>query len=165
MTPARQGPTRTADRGHEALGHTADARIRAWAPRLAALYEEAAAALGALTVAARPGISATAWLDVEVTADDLERLAYAWLNELIGLAEIEHGGIVAASVDHLRGAGADATDDVASRGPWHLVGRMGIHPFDELDVRALRQAKAATLHGLRVESGPGGWVLEAVLDM
>lgn len=160
MTHARPGPTRTAGRGHEAVGHTADARIRAWAPSLAALYEEAAGAVADLTVATRPGTGATAWLDVDVTADDLERLAFAWLNELIGLAEVERGGIVAASVVGLRGSRR-----TAAVGPWHLIGRVGIHPFDEFDVRALRQAKAATLHGLRVESGPDGWVLVAVLDM
>lgn len=129
------------------------------------LYEEAAAALAGLTVAARPGISATEWLDVDVTADDLELLAYAWLNELIGLAEVERGGIVAGSVVELRSGEGDAAGDAAISASWHLAGRIGIHPFDELDVRALRQVKAATLHGLRVQSGPEGWLLEAVLDM
>jgi SHS2 domain-containing protein len=168
VTRARPGPTRTAERGHEAVGHTADARIRAWAPSLALLYEEAAAALAGLTAAVRPGTSATAWLDVEVTSDDLERLAYAWLNELIGLADVECAGIVASSVVGLwsgRGGAGDAAEEAAISASWHLVGRIGIHPFDELDVRALRQVKAATMHGLRVQSGPEGWLLEAVLDM
>jgi len=160
VTHARPGRTRTADRGHEAVGHTADARIRAWAPSLAALLEEAAAALAGLTVDAVPGTPVTAWLDVDVSAADLERLAYAWLNELIGLAEVERGGIVAATVVGLHGGG-----DSSAVAPWRLIGRVGLHPFDASAVHALREVKAATLHGLRVGSRPGGWSLVAVLDL
>lgn len=160
MTRVRPGPTRTAARGHEVIGHTADARIRAWAPNLATLYEEAAAALAGLMSAAAPGIAATAWLEVDVAADDLERLAYAWLNELIGLAEVERGGIVATDVVELHGGAGTTTAP-----PWRLHGRVGLHPFDGSRVHALRQIKAATLHGLRVESGAEGWSLDAVLDM
>jgi SHS2 domain-containing protein len=160
VTPGRPRLAGADDRGHEVVGHTADARIRAWAPGLAALFEEAAAALADLTVAAVPGTAVTAWLDVDVSADDLERLAYGWLNELIGLAEVERGGILAAEVETLQGGGHGVA--VA---PWHLGGRAGLHPFDESEVHALRQVKAATLHGLRVWSRPQGWSLVAVLDV
>jgi SHS2 domain-containing protein len=168
VTPGRPRLAGADDRGHEVIGHTADARIRAWGPTLAALFEEAAAALADLTVAAVPGAAVTAWLDVDVSADDLERLAWAWLNELIGLCEVERAGILATEVVTLHGGGGggggSGSDGVAVA-PWHLGGRAGLHPFDESEVHALRQVKAATLHGLRVWSRPQGWSLVAVLDV
>jgi len=141
-------------RGHEAIPHTADVGIRATASDLAGLFEEAAQAVAeiAADVQAR-AISApeSAGESVELAAADLPALAFAWLNELIGLLDI-HGPLVRADV---------ATVEALPDGGWRLRGRAafggGARP--RLDI------KSATYHGLVVERISGGWRLTAYLDI
>jgi SHS2 domain-containing protein len=161
-------------RGHRSEGHTADAAVCAWASSLPALFEEAAMALVDLADVVPPGTQATEWHDVEVRADDLDGLAFAWLNELIGLIEVAHHAIVATAVGVIGDAtvieeSAPVSSPLVVRatpGPaaWCLVGRVGLHAYDDV-VQALRHVKAATFHGLRVTQAPAGWSLHAVVDL
>lgn len=147
-------------RRHEVVDHTADARIRARASTLAGLFEEAAAALSTLTVEITPDAADPEWVEVEVEGHDLEHLAFAWLNELIALAEVRRQAIASAHVVELR-----EIDRGATHPAWRLCGRVGFRVFDPERVRTLRQAKAATLHGLDVRQGPDDWHLVAVVDV
>lgn len=147
-----------AARGHRSEGHTADAALHAWAPHLPALFEEAAAALAEIAAVVPAGAPARDQLVVEVRAADLEGLVFAWLNELIGLAEVGHGALGAATIETVETSGSQP-------GAWRLVGRVALHDYEGVGVRALRHVKAATFHGLRVRQEPGGWSLRTVVDI
>jgi len=145
---------------HRALPHTADAGFMAAASDLPALFREAATALSELSADVSPGVPASVWHAVELEADDLPALAYAWLNELIALGDIHHGAVVATSVRQVDGpAGDDAV------GKWSLRGRVGLRPYIDGGVRARREPKSATYHGLALERSDGCWTLRAYLDL
>lgn len=142
------------ERHHEAIPHTADVGIRATGPDLPAVFEEAAAAVAEIAADAgsgAPGDAMPAGEDVELDAADLPGLAFAWLNELIGLADI-HGPLVRAEVVRVE---ADRERD------WRLRGRatFGGAAIARLDI------KSATYHGLVVERVDGGWRMTAYLDV
>jgi tRNA nucleotidyltransferase (CCA-adding enzyme) len=140
-------------RGHETLPHTADVGIRAVGPDLPALFEEAALAVGAIAADPGPGVAEApiAVETVELDGADLPALAFAWLNELIGLVDI-NGPLVRAEVR--------VVEPVAGGG-WRLRGlaAFGGTAAARLDI------KSATYHGLTVEPVPGGWRLTAYLDI
>lgn len=151
MTDAR---SRTATGWHEAVDHTADVGLRAGAPDLPAVLIEAARALAELAADVDPR-APTREEPVRVRAADPVGLAYAWLNELIGLAEVEGAALVEATVTRLE-HGADG---------WTLDARVRLAPFDEDRVRPRVGVKAATYHRLRVEETAEGWELDAYLDV
>jgi SHS2 domain-containing protein len=158
--------------------HTADAGIRAVAADLPTLFEEAAAALAELTTDHDLGLAPSIWRPIVIRADDLGALAFAWLNELVSLADVHRAAIVVASVDRLeqrpgrpgssRGEGrarAPLPTEAQGSGTWRLAGRLGLHPFGALGVRPRCQVKSATYHGLSIERTEAGWVMQAVLDV
>jgi SHS2 domain-containing protein len=146
-------------RQHRLLPHTADAGLEATAPDLSALFEEAGCALAEVAADLLPGAAAAAWEDIVVSAGDLPALAYAWLNELVALAEVRHAALVAVSVDGVDGP----LDDRA--GGWRLRGRIGLSPLGDPGVRSRHQVKSATFHGLVVQRAGDGWILRAYLDL
>jgi SHS2 domain-containing protein len=150
----------TAGRRHRALPHTADAGFTATAPSLPQLFEESAAALSDLTTSRGRGVEASSWEQVVLDADDLPGLAFAWLNELIALADIHRAAIVATAIDRLEVRGASAED-----GRWHLESRVGLRATSEPGVRVLRQLKSATYHGLTVEGRGTRWTMRAYVDV
>lgn len=153
----RVGPGRP-ERGHVLADHTADARIHAWASTLAELFEEAALALCRLSAEVEPGAQ-TSWATVELQAGDPDGLAFAWLNELIGLAELERRAVASTHVavtERPVGKGA---------GGWRLRARVGLADYAPGGTRALRHVKAATMHGLHVRQQAHGWSIEAVVDI
>ncbi len=147
-------------RGHDLLPHTADVGLGVDAADLPGLFEEAASALTDLLADVAPHVEASTWKAITLEAHDLPGLAYAWLNELIALGDIHHGAVVTAMVERLDGPAQDDAD-----GSWHLVGRAGIRAYGDPGVRALRQAKSATYHGLLVERRGDGWTMRAYLDV
>ncbi len=138
---------------HELLAHTADAGLTAVGPTLAGVLEEAAAALAELAADTQGAESAVVPTG-RIAARDLPALAFAWLNELLGLAESRDAALVRATV--LR---AVETDD-----GWEVEGRAYVAPYGG-EVRARRQVKAVTFHRLSVEEGPDGWTLTAYVDL
>ncbi len=91
---------------------------------------------------------------VELSAPDLVGLAFAWLNECIGLVD------VAGAIDGCRVFAVEETPEgVRLRASLDLV------PFDGVRVRRRADVKSATYHGLAVEPTPGGWRLTAYLDI
>ncbi|HET6379949.1 MAG TPA: archease [candidate division Zixibacteria bacterium] len=141
------------DRGHVATQHTADVGLRAWASDRRTLFEEAAAGLAAISADVDPEAAREA-VPVETDGDDLEQLAFTWLNELIGLAEDRRQALCRAEV-------AELDQDEA----WRLRARAWFAPYDGSRVRPRLQVKAATMHGLQVEELPDRWELEAYLDV
>lgn len=146
------------DRGHEIGDHTADARIHAWAPSLSELFEEAALALSRLSAEVKAG-ARTSWSEVELQARDPDGLAFAWLNELIAMAELERRAIAATH--------AAVTERPVEDGPagWRLRARVGLVDYAPGGTQALRHVKAATMHELHVRQWAHGWSIEAVVDV
>jgi SHS2 domain-containing protein len=153
-------PCAGASRRHASLPHTADAGFTAEASTLPELLEEAAVALAALTEDLAPDAEATIHEEIRLAADDLVGLAYAWLNELIAVADIHHGAIVTTSVERVVG---DAEGTSTPR--WRLRGRVGLRGHGESGVRIRGQVKSATYHGLKVEHDGGCWTMQAYVDM
>lgn len=147
-------------RRHRALPHTADAGFVAAASVLPELFEEAGTSLAELAADVAPGVEASRWEDVFLEADDLTGLAYAWLNELIALADVHHSAVVATRVEQL-----DGPEAVDATGPWRLRGRVGLSARGQPEVRFLRQPKAATYHRLVVERKGLCWTMRAYVDL
>ena len=141
-------------RGHEFLPHTADAGLRAWAPDLPALFEEAAAALGELSADVAPHAPSGIAQRIDLAAGDLPGLAFGWLGELIGLVDVR-GAIAGTSVDELAREG----------GQWRLQAWVTLLPFGGATVRRRADVKAPTYHRLAVEQTEGGWSMTAYLDI
>jgi SHS2 domain-containing protein len=145
---------------HVALPHTADAGFMAAASDLPALFQESAVALAEIAAEIAPGTEASIGHDVSLEADDLPSLAYAWLNELIALADINHAAVVSTRV---MGVDSHAADKAV--GSWSLRARVGLRPYAAGGVRVLREPKSATYHGLVVERTGACWTLRAYLDL
>ena len=161
----------TARRGHEILAHTADAGLCARAPDLPSLFEEAAAALGELAADVDPAEPADE-IRVELVALDLVGLAYAWLNELIGLADVRAAAIGRSRVDSVEvepgdrpGKGPGEAGERPGEGSVVLRAIVDLVPCGR-GARPRLDVKSATYHGLTVEPDPGGgWTLTAYLDV
>lgn len=145
---------------HGALPHTADAGFTAAASDLPGLFHEAATALTEMASDVAPGVPVSVWHDAEVEADDLPGLAYAWLNELIALADIHHAAVVST---HVIGVDGPAASEAA--GSWSLRARVGLRPYAAGGVWARSQPKSATYHGLGVRRTGACWTLRAYLDL
>jgi SHS2 domain-containing protein len=161
-------------RGREILPHTADTGLRAWAPDLPGLFEEAAAAVaeiaaeiptdtavgapGGRTGGGAPGGGTAAGAGearIALDAPDLVGLAFAWLNELVGLADVRHAAFAATSVQRV---------DVADGG-CRIEARAWFMDRAAPGVRLRHDVKSATYHGLVVEREGGTWSLTAYLDI
>jgi SHS2 domain-containing protein len=94
---------------------------------------------------------------VEIEADDLVGLAFAWLNELIGLAQARGEAVSRTEVS--------AVEETATG--WRLRARAVFEPYtdDGGAARARLDVKSATFHRLEVGPADGGWVLTAYLDV
>jgi SHS2 domain-containing protein len=158
----RRGTSRPArpERGREILPHTADTGLRAWAPDLPGLFEEAAAALGEIAAGSDVAdVAATtaepADVRVAVEAPDLAGLAFAWLNELIGLADVHHAALAGTTVGRVDHASRGCALDAVAR----YVDRAAP------GVRLRHDVKSATFHGLTVRRTGRTWSMVAYLDI
>ena len=143
VTPSHSTGTGAA---HAFEEHTGEVRVRIEAPALPELFDEAGRTLAELMGSASPGPDDPTEL-VTVEANDLDALLVAWLDELIFRAETS-GRIY---------------NDVRVReiGPRGLTAEIrGGRPFETRTA-----VKAATLHGLRISTGPSGYMARVVLDV
>ena len=154
------GARRARTVAHGAMPHTADTGVRAAAPSLAVLFEEAAIALAEIAADVAPGVDASISHDVVVEANDLPALAYAWLNELIALADVHHAAVVDTDV-----IGVDGPATTGAAGQWTLRARVGLRQYAAGGVRVRSQPKSATFHGLVVRRIGAWWTLRAYLDL
>jgi tRNA nucleotidyltransferase (CCA-adding enzyme) len=143
-------------RGHETLPHTADVGLRGWGPTREAAFEEAAVALGELTAEIRADKRRvrSRTEQVEIEARDAIGLAYAWLNELVGLIDVR-GAVSEPTVEVIEGA----------EGSWRLRGSVGLVLFDGNRVRRRADVKSATYHRLSIAEDAGTWTMTAYLDV
>jgi SHS2 domain-containing protein len=171
VTASRNRPSSrpTGGRGsHEALPHTADVGFRASAQDLAALFEEAAAALAELAADVASDARRTSSARIELRAEDLGGLAFAWLNELIGLSDAGRGPLAATAVERIsavRPASSGATPPGDPAVGWSLVARAWFARADHDRVRPRLDIKSATFHRLSVKRSRAGWSLVAYLDV
>ena len=132
---------------HEILDHVGELKLRLRADSFADLAAEAGGALGALYLrGVMPGPSG-AWREVEVQAPDRGALLVDWLNELIFLAE--------------RDRWVPVEFDVREASETLIRARVRGAAVTE----APAVVKAATLHGLRLESTGPGLEAEITLDV
>ena len=157
---------RPSPRRHELVGHTADIGLTAAAADLPSLFEEAASALAEasadvdarLAEARRRG--AERGESIELDAGDPVALAYAWLNELIGLAQARGEALARTAVT--------VVEPVAAGDAWRLVGRAWFVPFAAGEgggARARLDVKSATFHRLAVDRDGPSWRMTAYLDV
>jgi len=144
-------------RGHEAIAHTADVGLRATGPDLAALFEEAAAALADLMADVSREATASSEELVRLEAPDIEALAFGWLNELVSLADARRAAVVASTVERI--------DRSSPAAPWVLGAQVRLASLGDPGVRPRLGVKSATYHRLAVEAVPDGWAMTAYLDV
>lgn len=131
---------------HAFQEHTGEVRLRIEAASIQELFVEAARALAELVGTPSHEVPRV-WRHVTVDARDREALLIAWLDELIARTEI----------DQLR-YGEVAIDELT---PQRLRARIRGLPIAE----PRTAVKAATLHGVRIDSGPDGASATVVLDV
>jgi len=152
-------------RRHEIVSHTADIGLTAAGPDLPALFEEAALALAEASADLdargdeRDGHAAVEGEPIELETDDRVALAYAWLNELIGLAQARGQALARTEVARVERSSAGAG--------WRLVARawFSFAQGKGHGARARLDVKSATFHRLAVLRRAGGWRLTAYLDV
>jgi len=135
---------------YEIFDHTADIGLRVRAPDLPGLFREGAEGLFSIVVEEIPRGEAPERLEFRLEANRIEFLFVDWLSELLYVFETRRLLLDAFEVD-LRGS--------------VLTASAMARPFDLDRDRLLREVKAVTYHGLRVEPTPDGWMAEVILDI
>jgi len=131
---------------HAFQEHVGEVQLRIEAASLEELFAEAARALAEL-IGTPSDEPSGPWREVTVDARDREALLVAWLDELIARTEI----------DGLRYAEVVVEGLTAHE----LRARIRGVPIAE----SRTAVKAATLHDIRIDSGPGGVSATVVLDV
>lgn len=134
----------------EIIEHPADVGFVAYGPTLEALFVNAAAAM--MSLACEPaGIEEREQREIEAAGTDNESLLFAWLAEILGVADAEK--------IFLRRA------EVAELGGGRVRGRVYGEKYDKRRHRAGTYIKAVTYHELRVERVADGWRAQVYLDV
>ena len=138
------GPT-----GHEAVAHTADLAIRAWAPDLAGLIEQAADGMLGLMLGSRPRGNASA--EVVGEGRDAEELLVDCLRETLALWTVDGRVPVSVAVVNIADGRAVCEVDVIDGALGHEA------PGQEI--------KAVTYHGVEVTRTGTGLEVTVVFDV
>lgn len=134
----------------EILEHPADIGFRAYGRTREELYQNAALAL--FSLACDPAtIEERESLEIEATGSEEETLIYAWLAELLAIAEAERLVFLRVEIRSL--------DAGRVRGVAHG------EPYDRARHRSGTHIKAVTFHQLRVDQTPAGWSAQVYLDL
>lgn len=138
----------------ETFEHTADLGLRAVGDDLADLFQAAAAGLFDVIVVNRADVRPAEAEAVSLSAETIPDLFLAWLNELIFRSETRHRLYRDFRV----------RIDESEGGP-KLEAEIAGEPIDRDRHILDHEVKAATHHGLRVQSADGGWQAEVILDI
>jgi SHS2 domain-containing protein len=134
----------------EILDHPADVGFLAYGRTLEELFENAALAM--LTLACDlDTIEEKASRSVAASGTGTESLLYAWLAEVLAIADAEQLVFRRA--------------DVTAIGATNVRGTLYGEPFDKTKHRAGTYIKAVTYHQLKVEQTPAGWKARVYLDV
>ncbi len=140
----------------EVIEHPADVGFLAYGGSLEELFTNAALAM--LTLACEPaGIEERERREIAATGADLEALLYAWLAEILAIADAEQIFFRRAEVTDLHPPG----QGVAGR----VRGAVHGEKYDKQRHRAGTYIKAVTYHQLRVERTADGWRAQVYLDV
>lgn len=132
--------------GYEEIDHTADWALRAWAPDLPGLFEQAALGMYALMNTRIVDGGERVRRELNFEALDLESLLVVFLGELLYLDEVEGLAFDQFTIQ----VGEENLAVVAEGGA--VDGQTRI-------------IKAVTYHGLAVEAVPGGYQAQVVFDV
>ena len=135
----------------EYLEHTADIKFRAYGKSPEEMLGNAALALiGAMTDTSKVRAKET-W-KVELSAPDIEQLAYSWLSEIVFLFETESAVFSSFDVKLMK------------NGDWRLQATISGERID-LERHAFdNEVKAVTLHEFEVKKNDV-WCVQTVLDV
>jgi len=135
----------------EYLEHTADVKFRAYGATIDEMLDNAASAMFISMIDAAT-IQEKESCKVVLEADDLERLAYDWLSEIVFLFETE-------------GAVFSKFDARVSQGErWRLEATIGGERMDPKRHAFDSEVKAVTLHEFIIRKNDI-WCLQAVVDV
>ena len=135
---------------YETFEHTADVGLRARAPDLKGLFEDAAKALFSVIVVNLDAVRPLREVTLRVEGSDYEDLLHDWLGELLYTFDTRHLLFSDFEVE-LDGDGLRAT----ARG----------EPIDPKRHQLDAEVKAITYHGLKVEEDRDGWLAEVIVDL
>lgn len=135
---------------YETFEHTADIGLRARAPDLDGLFQDAAKALLEVIVANPEAIRPAAEIPVALEAARHDELLFDWLSELLYL--------IAAR----RWLPGQFEVRVAEN---RLAATVRGEPVDRTRHVVRQEVKAITYHGLKVQRNADGWVAEVIVDL
>jgi SHS2 domain-containing protein len=141
---------------YEIIEHPADVGFLAYGRTLAEVFENAALAMCSLTCAAEK-IEETEQREILVRGADLESLLFAWLAEILGIADAEQLVFRRVVVTLLR----EPKDGVPGEARGLAYGEI----FDRARHAAGTYIKAVTLHQFKVERTPDGFRCRVFLDL
>jgi SHS2 domain-containing protein len=136
-----------------AEGPTGDLTFVARSATLEGAFSAAARALLAATVEEPDALRRRENRSVALEEPDLELLLLRFLNELVYLRDAEELLLVPDEIA------------VERNGTVRLVAKLSGERIDPARHRLAAEVKAATAHGLRVTSTPGGWTATFTLDV
>ena len=134
--------------GYEILEHTADVGLRAHAPDITSLFEQATRGLCEIAGIWQDGSGTL--VDIDVEARDREGLVVDWLNEVLYVHDARNVAVCSVEVD------------VASEE--RARGRITVRPLGEGAQTAI-QVKAVTYHQLEVRETTSGWSATVFFDI
>ena len=137
----------------EFLDHTADLGIRVYGKDMTKLFQNAARALFQC-IGNTDRACVHQWIDLELTGMDKEDLMVNWLRELLYLFQVKELFLSRFQIREL-------TENT-------LKARVGGETMDVQRHDIVREIKAATYHGIRVEKVPlphEHWEAEIIFDV
>lgn len=154
--PLRQG----GNLPFEVIEHPADVGFLAYGATLEEVFANAALAMLSLACELS-GIEEREQRELEATGADDEALLYAWLAEILAIADAEQLFFRRVKVTALAPAGSDHPP----RGTGRVRGVAYGEKFDKVRHRPGTYIKAVTYHQLRVEQTTKGWRAQVYLDV
>jgi SHS2 domain-containing protein len=134
----------------ELFEHTADLGLRVRAEDRNGLFRDAGSGLFAMIVEPAPHGEPVERRTFSIDGDRNDYLLFDWLNEMLYVFETERKLL------------GDFEVSISDRG---LEARVSAFELDLGRYRLLREVKAITYHGLKVEQTQGGWLAEVIVDI
>lgn len=144
------------------LEHPADVGFLAYGGTLEELFENAALAMCSLACASEK-ISEKVEREIRADSSDIESLLYAWLAEILAVADAEQLVFRGARVTELETPHQSGGGKSALAGAAHGIAYG--EPFDRARHAAGTYIKAVTLHQFAVERTAQGWQARVFLDL
>jgi SHS2 domain-containing protein len=142
----------------EIIEHPADIGFLAYGATPAELFQNAALALISLACS-REGIEEREQREINARGDSIESLLYAWIAEILAVADADQFVFRRVEVKHLQ------LGEQNSAGPGEVSGIAGGEKFDRNRHTAGTYIKAVTYHQFRVERTAEGWRAQVFLDL